>query len=107
MPDEHWGNFNFPLFGLGVTYVTNGRNADYLTTVSLYGFRFGLGVGKQQSYGSQTIYLFGYSFTIKRMIFYVDAHYFIHWNGDIHNIYRSPTTFIDKFGVNFGVGFCF
>ena len=85
---NEFDNFGVPLLALGLTYMTNGSEHEFLGTVGLLGFRFGIGI---QSDGELTS-LVGYSITIKRMIFYVDAH---------------ACYDVDMSGVNFGVGFLF
>ena len=85
---NEFDNFGVPLLALGLTYMTNGSEHEFLGTVGLLGFRFGIGI---QSDGELTS-LVGYSITIKRMIFYVDAH---------------GCSDVDMPGVNFGVGFLF
>ncbi len=113
-----WDNFGLPV-GMSVTYMTNGNKHEFLTTVSLCGVRLGIG-GRADGMSI----LLGWGFTIKRMIFYVDAHCVgidvdlssIADNNDYYyndyyyyKSYNSSSTASDKekWGINFGVGYCF
>ncbi len=84
-------NFGVPMLALGLTYMTNGSKHEYLYTFGCFGFRFGIGM-RADSDDLEIMMLLGYSITIKRMIFYVDAH---------------GCSDVDMPGVNFGVGFLF
>ena len=106
-----WDNWGIPLTGVGVTYMTNGSKHEVLATLGLLGFRGGLGT---RSDGEVTS-LVGYSITIKRMIFYLDIHFYYleeeenEYNSYYYNSYykSSAKSSGENVGVNFGVGFLF
>ena len=103
---NEFDNFGVPILALGLTYMTNGSQHELLGTVGLLGFRGGLGT---RSDGELTS-LVGYSITIKRMIFYLDIHfYYLEEEENEYNSYykSSAKSGGEKVGVNFGVGFLF
>ena len=108
---NEFDNFGVPILALGLTYMTNGSQHELLGTVGLLGFRGGLGT---RSDGELTS-LVGYSITIKRMIFYLDIHFYYleeeenEYNSYYYNSYYKSSAKSSgvNVGVNFGVGFLF